>query len=174
MKKYIFSMMLVMFSFSAFADVTSNSQSGSTSGAMAGSAIVLDQSAHNSGNVAASDLSNMVPSVTAPNLATTLTETCMGSSSVGASGAGFGFSFGTTWRDSACVRRLDARQLSAFGEVPVAIEMMCDSELVREAAKRAGRPCVADGGQPRQYPQMALVAPTQEVPTPEAAAPVVN
>lgn len=120
-----------------------------------------------------SDLSNMVPNATAPNLATTLTETCMGSSSAGASGAGFGFSIGTTWRDSACVRRLDARQLSAFGDLATAREMMCDSDKVREAAARAGKPCVADGGVPWGIP-VAIAVPGQVVPTEEAAAPVVN
>lgn len=120
----------------------------------------------------AADMSNMVPSVSAPALATTLTETCMGSSSAAASAAGFGFSFGTTWRDMACVRRLDARQLSAFGDLSTAREMMCESELVREAAKRAGRPCVADGGKP-----IVVIVPGQSqqtVPTEESASPIVN
>lgn len=96
----------------------------------------------------------------------------MGSSSVGASGAGFGFSFGTTWRDSACVRRLDARQMSAFGDISTAREMMCDSELVRQAAKRAGKPCVEDGGQP-----MATIGAFEQrqiEPSIEAAAPIVE
>ena len=106
--------------------------------------------------------------------ATTLTETCMGSTSAGAAGAGFGFSFGTTWRDSACVRRLDARQMTAFGDISTAREMMCDSDLVRAAAKRAGRPCVDDGGVP--YGQVAQASPvvTQEVVSEPAAAAVVN
>ena len=90
----------------------------------------------------------MVPNVMAPSLTTTLTETCMGSTSFGGSGSGFGFSFGTTWRDSACVRRLDARQLAAFQDMGTAREIMCASSIVREAAKRAGRPCVEDGGLP--------------------------
>jgi hypothetical protein len=98
----------------------------------------------------------------------------MGSTSVGAGFSGGSFSFGTTWRDGACVRRLDARQMAAWGDVSTAREMMCDSELVREAAKRAGRPCVEDGGQPFG---VALAAPqpmSQVVPTEEAAAPVVE
>lgn len=125
-----------------------------------------------SSNVQGTDMSSMVPTTIAPNLATTLTETCMGSTSAGASGAGFGFSFGTTWRDSACVRRLDARQLSAFGDISTAREMMCDSELVREAAVRAGRPCVADGGAPMG---VAVIPPvTQTVPSEEVAAPIIE
>ena len=155
---------------------TSAGSTASTGASSAGSTLNLDQSAKNSGNVVnhASDLSNMVPGAVAPNLATTLTETCMGSSSVGGSGAGFGFSFGTTWRDSACVRRLDARQLSAFGELAIAKEIMCDSDLVREAAVRAGRACVADGGTPIGAVATAAPVQVQEVPTPEAAAPVVQ
>lgn len=130
-----------------------------------------------------SDMSQMVPSVVAPGLATTLTETCMGSTSAGGSGAGFGFSFGTTWRDSACVRRLDARQMSGFGDIATAREVMCDSDLVREAAKRVGRPCMEDGGKPfgENVPQStgepslsAAPAQFQQVPSEMGAAPVVT
>ena len=85
-----------------------------------------------------------VPAVSAPALTTTLTETCMGSTSVGAGWVGFGFSFGSTWRDSACVRRLDARQLSSLGYNLGAKELMCDSDAVRAALKRAGKPCYVD------------------------------
>lgn len=89
------------------------------------------------------DLNN-VPAITAPNLTTTLTETCMGSSSVGGAGAGFGFSFGTTWRDTACVRRLDARQVHSLGDAQAAKEVMCESESIKAAFARVGRPCAAD------------------------------
>lgn len=87
---------------------------------------------------------NTVPPVSAPGLTTTLSETCMGSTSAGAGWVGFGFSFGTTWRDSACVRRLDARQLSSLGYNLGAKELMCDSDAVRDALKRAGKPCFKD------------------------------
>ena len=72
----------------------------------------------------------------------------MGSTSVGAGWAGASISFGTTWRDGSCTRRLDSRQVQAIGNIPVAMEVMCDAELVRAAAQRAGRPCVVDGGVP--------------------------
>lgn len=85
-----------------------------------------------------------VPNVSAPGLTTTLTETCMGSSSVGGAGVGFGISFGTTWRDTSCVRRLDARQVQSLGYPEVAKELMCDSKAVRAAFARAGKPCVED------------------------------
>lgn len=99
-------------------------------------------------NVQGSDLSRMVPSVMAPALTTTLTETCMGSTSVGVGWSGAGFSFGTTWRDSACVRRLDARQISSIHPnfAIAAKELMCDSDAVFAAFKRAGLPCAPRDG----------------------------
>ena len=172
MRKILIAALLMLVSATSFAD----NNAAALSGAQAGSAAIGSYMGANSGNtnVAGTDMSSMVPNVSAPNLATTLTETCMGSSSVGASGAGFGFSVGSTWRDGACVRRLDSRQIAAYGEIAVAVEMMCDSDLVREAAIRAGRPCVADGGHPRGIPVAAIQEQVQIVPTPEAAAPVVT
>jgi hypothetical protein len=96
----------------------------------------------------------------------------MGSTSGGAAAAGWGFSFGTTWRDSACVRRLDSRQISAFGANDVAFQMMCDSDLVRNAAKAVGRPCMEDGGVP--YGRVATAPVVQEVPAEAPAAAVVT
>jgi hypothetical protein len=118
----------------------------------------------NSGNTSiGSDLSRAVGMATAPALTTTLTETCMGSTSVGGGFSGGSFSFGTTWRDSACVRRLDAREIRTFGDVQAAKEIMCDSDQVREAFKRVGRPCAADGG------IYTVSAPVAEVAAPVAA-----
>ena len=159
-------------------DSASSSVSKSTGGdaaAQSKNALSIDQSSHNSGNVGGTDVSRMVGGVVAPNLATTLTETCMGSTSVGAGWSGFGASFGTTWRDSSCTRRLDARQMSAFGDISTAREMMCESDTVRQAAKRVGRPCMEDnaGGVPFGA-AAAVSAQTEVVPTTEAAAPVVT
>lgn len=94
----------------------------------------------------AADLGRSVPTAVAPALTTTLSETCMGSTSVGGSGAGFGFSIGSTWRDEACVRRLDARELRAMGagaeprtQALFALagkERMCADDEVRAAFER--------------------------------------
>lgn len=100
-----------------------------------------------------------VPAVTAPALTTTLTETCMGSTSVGGAVPGFGISFGTTWRDSACVRRLDARELNSLGYKLGAKELMCDSDNVRAALKRAGTPCYQDLPMAEEDPREIVVAP---------------
>ena len=167
---------LIAFSATSFAgeygngggtNADANSSSGSLSQQQQGqitSQSFTDGRTYNS-TVKASDLGKMVPNVMAPSLTTTLTETCMGSTSFGGSGSGFGFSFGTTWRDSACVRRLDARQLAAFQDMGTAREIMCASSIVREAAKRAGRPCVEDGGLPAYQLAVPAPAPVAQVDT---------
>jgi hypothetical protein len=166
MRKILF-MLVMICSVSVFADTSSSGSSSSTASTTATGGAVISQ------NYAGTDLSNAVPNVSAPGLSTTLTETCMGSSSGGVAGAGFGFSFGTTWRDTACVRRLDSRQIGAYGQYAIAFEMMCDSQLVREAAVRAGRPCVADGGKPLGTPVLPADQIVQ-VPSEVGAAPTVS
>jgi hypothetical protein len=118
----------------------------------------------------AADLSKAVGQAFAPALTTTLTETCMGSTSMGGGFSGGSFSFGTTWRDHACVRRLDAREIRSYGDIQAAKEIMCDSDLVRDAFKRVGRPCAEDGGSYVAVSQAP--APTPEVAAPEVVAPV--
>ena len=95
-----------------------------------------------------SKIPRQAPSVVAPALTTTLSETCMGSTSGGLSAAGFGLSFGSTWRDEACIRRLDARELRSFGAgLPLehaltfhiaAKERMCEDPKIRAAFERTG------------------------------------
>lgn len=131
---------------------------GSASGAYSGgsqSGAQITQNTYGSNGVRYSGSYTVrnTPAAVAPALTTTLTETCMGSTSVGASGPGFGVSFGTTWRDTACVRRLDARQILALGHADAATELMCDSEAVRGAFRRVGRPCHADRGAPVAAPR---------------------
>ena len=95
------------------------------------------------------DIPRQAPGIVAPALTTTMTETCMGSTSMGFSGAGFGVTFGSTWRDEACVRRLDARELRTFGAglAPndaiifhfAAKERMCDDPKNRAAFERVAK-----------------------------------
>lgn len=70
----------------------------------------------------------------------------MGSTSAGAGFSGGSFSFGTTWRDTECVNRLNAREIRTYGDVQAAKEIMCSNDTVREAFKKVGRPCADDGG----------------------------
>ncbi len=94
----------------------------------------------------APDIKRNNPGIVAPSLTTTLSETCMGSTSMGFSGAGFGLTFGSTWRDEACVRRLDSREIRSFGAgLPAeqgilfhlaAKERMCEDDKIRAAFAR--------------------------------------
>ena len=143
-----------------------NAQQQSNTGFNNGQGIVLGGGGSGSGlgnnnsqtYAPAVDLSKSVGNAYAPALTTTLTETCMGSTSVGAGFSGGAFSFGTTWRDHACVRRLDAREIHTYGDIQAAKEIMCDSDLVKAAFKRVGRPCAEDGGQYTTTPEVAPVA----------------
>lgn len=132
----------------------SQSQAGASAGAVAGSAsygVAVggggggggSASANNAGNVQAiqfnseaEDLGDMVGTAIAPALTTTLSDTCMGSTSGGLGVSGGGISFGSTWSDEECVRRLHARQLTAWGANNLAMEIMCASPHVVEADAR--------------------------------------
>jgi hypothetical protein len=58
------------------------------------------------------------------------TATCMGSTSGGAQGVGFGFSFGTSWKDENCMKLEQVRSVaSVLGDKDTAAMMMCDLPL---------------------------------------------
>jgi hypothetical protein len=68
-------------------------------------------------------------------------ESCMGSSSAGGQGVGFGLSLGTTWHDKSCERRKDATQLHNMGQQKAALALLCQSDEIAEAMNTAGTPC---------------------------------
>lgn len=82
-----------------------------------------------------------VPGVLAPSLTTTLSDTCMGSASIGVSAVGFGVTGGMTMVDEACVRRLDSREFRAMGMNDVALALLCQSDANRKAIEATGRSC---------------------------------
>lgn len=88
-----------------------------------------------------------VASATAAALATS-SEACMGSSSIGGQGVGFGLSFGTTWENEDCKLRKGAGLLYATGNVKAAKEMLCANETYRAAFLAAKEPCAADAPAP--------------------------
>ncbi len=90
-----------------------------------------------------------VPSVLAPSLTATLSDTCMGSASFGLSVVGVGASGGITMVDEACVRRLDSREFRAMGLNDVALALLCQSEANRRAIEDTGRECPATVKQTR-------------------------
>lgn len=93
----------------------------------------------NSVNVAAQER-NPVSGASAPGL-TSANGSCMGSTSIGGQGVGFGFSVGGTWTDGDCDRRYDSIRLQELGFKSAAALMMCGKASVATAMKEAGTPC---------------------------------
>ena len=139
MKKLCF--LLFLFTNTAFADINTT-----TATVPVTAEVTTGVDARNMSSVVGSDLSRAVGMAVAPALTTTFSETCMGSTSLGAGFSGGRLSIGSTWQDTACIRRLDAREIKAMGDNQAAKELMCNSEEVRQAFKNVGRPCVIDGG----------------------------
>lgn len=83
------------------------------------------------------------PDVYAPAIAGGANPCVVGVSGGGAV-AGFGISFGMTRNDDGCERRNTAALLHNMGEREVAQELLCETDSVRQARLRAGRPCYVD------------------------------
>jgi len=67
-----------------------------------------------------------VPSVFSGNVYPTAP--CMGSSTVGGAGVGFGFSVGTSWKDVDCSIRETSRSFAGMGLKEDALHVLCSSE----------------------------------------------
>jgi len=68
-------------------------------------------------------------------------DTCMGSSSLGGQGVGFGLTIGTTWTDTNCQRLKNSRHLASLGFSRAAVALVCVDEDVQKAMQAAGTPC---------------------------------
>lgn len=123
-------------------------QAGAVAGSQAGSVSYVDnstnvpevQTINTNNHVSGTQTLKNVPTVYAPNLITS-NDTCMGSSSIGAGGPGFGFSFGTSWTDANCIMLKNAREVYNMGMPDVAFARLCMDELNREAIELVGRVC---------------------------------
>lgn len=106
----------------------SRSQSTAISGGNTQSVSVTDSGKlHYSGGY---ELEN-VPDVMAPNVYPT--SPCMGSSSIGGAGVGFGISFGTSWESTECQLRETSRSFASMGMKEDAIAILCTSEYAKNA-----------------------------------------
>jgi len=104
-------------------------------------------------------------------------DTCMGSSSIGGQGVGFGLSIGTTWTDDNCRHLKNSRQLVALGFHRAATALMCVDEDVKNAMAAAGTPCpgtekAAAIAAPVVYAETTAPVRKYAAPAPEEAAPV--
>ncbi len=82
--------------------------------------------------------------VFAPSIAPTAP--CMGGTSAGGSGTGFGLSFGTSWTDDECNTRETSRLFHSMGMAVDALAVLCSSAYASAAPSCAGKdkPCHAD------------------------------
>jgi hypothetical protein len=68
-------------------------------------------------------------------------DTCMGSTTMGAQGSVFGISIGSTWTDKNCVRLKNSRELVEMGYPSAAVQLLCTDKEVKAAMRAAGTPC---------------------------------
>jgi len=69
---------------------------------------------------------------------TSSNDTCMGSSSMGASGASFSLSLGSTWTDKNCVMLKNARELWNQGQHAASMALMCSDDDIRYSISVSG------------------------------------
>lgn len=86
-----------------------------------------------------------VPNVVTGNVYPTAP--CMGSSAVGGSGVGFGFSVGTSWKDDECGIRETARSFAGMGLKDDSLAILCSSQYAAVAPT-----CLARAPKPEQQP----------------------
>ena len=128
---------------SVHAGSSASASSGSSAGALAGAGATSGITQVT--NQQPVDLSRAVGLSYAPALTTTLTGTCMGSTSAGAGFAGGAFSIGSTWVDRGCTLRFNANSLVALGDVAAARAVMCLDADVRKAYAATGQFCPQEG-----------------------------
>jgi len=121
---------------------TNSSAASSQSGATAIGASVSNSNSYTNTNKITNTSSKQknAPDIFGPGLVAG-SESCLGSSSVGGSGAGWGFIFGTTTKDEGCNRRLNAKTLATLGYRRAAVQVLCFDPEVFAAMEAAGTRC---------------------------------
>ena len=130
-------------------DVRTNAAAFAGSASQSGAKSHSDASSNSGGNtqsVTVTDSGRMeysgkyevknVPSVFSGNAYPTAP--CMGSSTVGGAGVGFGFSVGTSWTDEECGIRETSRSFNGLGLKDDAIKVLCTSKYAAAAPSCAG------------------------------------
>jgi hypothetical protein len=82
------------------------------------------------------------PFVLAPGLAAAGIETCLGSTSVGGAGPGFGVTIAGTTQDRGCNLRLFSRTLYSMGHKAAAVQILCNDPDVAAALALEGVRCL--------------------------------
>lgn len=115
-------------SMAAFAQTTASTQSQSGATAEGGQLVYSPTSN--------SEVRYPASTAIAPSIAPTAP--CMGSSGLGATGASFGFSIGTTWSDEECKLIRDSSQLWNMNMQKAAVAMLCTNDKFAYAISVSG------------------------------------
>ena len=91
-------------------------------------------------NYAGSYTIKNVPSVSGPPL-TTSNDTCMGSTSGGVNGPGFGVSIGSTWSDTNCKMLKNSREMWNMGMKAASLALLCTDPSNKAAIELTGTVC---------------------------------
>jgi hypothetical protein len=85
------------------------------------------------------------PTVYAPSLTASVTETCLGSVSAGVSVVGVGATAAMTTENTECDRRLNAAVAGRMGRMDIAFNLMCQEDAFRQASEDTDKPCSVPG-----------------------------
>jgi hypothetical protein len=136
MKKLILAVVVMLASGAAFAQSTvastnTNAAASQSAGGNQGQSLSLDNHEVIGGTRYAAN------TAIAPALTSGL-DTCMGSSSLGASGMSFGLSVGSTWTDKNCVMLKNAREEWNMGQHAAAMALLCTNDDIRYSISVSG------------------------------------
>lgn len=101
------------------------------------------------------------PTVYAPSLTASISETCWGSVSGGFSVVGAGATLAFTIKDYDCNRRLTAGVAWRMGRTDVAFNLMCQDDSFRAAAADTDKPCRATNQVAKQGTDVVPIATSQ-------------
>lgn len=101
------------------------------------------------------------PAIVAPGLAAAGIESCLGSTSIGGAGPGFGVTIGSTTVDRGCNLRLFSRTLHALGHREAATQILCNDPEVAQALVAEGIRCRVGIGAEIQRAAAAAAGPLE-------------
>lgn len=102
------------------------------------------------------------PTVYAPSLTASMTETCWGSISAAVSVVGVGVTGAMTIKDYDCNRRLTAGVAWRMGRQDVAFNLMCMDDQFKAAAALTDKPCPSNMAQAKQGTEVVPAAFNQQ------------
>jgi hypothetical protein len=184
--KYAIAMVMVLLSGSAMAQANGTITNGTQSTAQQATSVNVNIGTGSSGTSGVSNAQvtptestlgytgsytvKSAPTVYAPSLTASVTETCWGSVSAAVSVVGVGATGAATIKDQDCNRRLNAAVAWRMDRKDIAFNIMCQDESFRAAAAKTNSPCFDDMPKAAAAPTVAPAA-TAAVATKPATAP---